>query len=93
MSQSQSEDRSVDQGCEGKKPSKLMSGTMGEQRGIPASLRQPLFERLGEIIRDADAPHREVLSAVSAILAVSKINMANIALTMNVQQHEELEDA
>jgi hypothetical protein len=39
-----------------------------------------------------DAPHREVLSAVSAILAVSKINMANIALTISVQKHEELEE-
>ncbi len=33
-----------------------------------------------------------MLSAVSAILTASKINLANIALTIKVQTHEELEE-
>jgi hypothetical protein len=65
---------------------------MRERWAIPGSLRQPLVDRLGEIIRDPEAPHRDVLSAVSAILTASKINLANIALTIKVQVHEELEE-
>jgi hypothetical protein len=44
------------------------------------------------IVRDPEAPHRDVLSAVSAILTSSKINLANVALTIKVQTHEELEE-
>jgi hypothetical protein len=51
-----------------------------------------MVDRLGENIRDPEAPHRDVLSAVSAILTASKINLANIALTIKVQVHEELEE-
>ncbi len=64
---------------------------MRERWAIPGSLRLPLVERLGEIVRDPEAPDRDVLSAVSAILTASKINLANIALTIKVQAHEELE--
>ncbi len=59
---------------------------------IPGSLRRPLVERMGEIVRDPESPHRKVLSAVSAILSASKINLANIALSIKVQTHEELEE-
>ncbi len=65
---------------------------MRERWPIPGSLRLPLVERLGEIVRDPEAPHRDVPSAVSAILTASKINLANIALTIKVQTHEELEE-
>ncbi len=65
---------------------------MREKWAIPGSLRRPLVERLGEIVRDPEAPHREVLSAVSAIPTASKINLANIALSIKVQKHEELEE-
>jgi hypothetical protein len=68
------------------------SRLQGERWAIPRSLRRPLVERMGEIVRDPEAPHRDVLSAVSAILTASKINLANIALTMKVQTHEELEE-
>jgi hypothetical protein len=43
------------------------------------------------IIRDPNTPHREVLSAVSASMTASKINLTNIDLTIRVQKHEELE--
>ena len=65
---------------------------MRERWAIPGSLRRPLVERLGEIVRDPEAQHRDLLSAVSAILTASKINLANIALTIKVQTHEELEE-
>ena len=71
---------------------RLIERAMRERWAIPGSLRQPLVDRLGEIIRDPEAPHRDVLSAVSAILTASKINLANIALTNKVQVHEELEE-
>ena len=71
---------------------RLIERAMRERWAIPGSLRQPLVDRLGEIIRDPEAPHRDVLSAVSAILTASKINLANIALTIKVQVHEELEE-
>jgi hypothetical protein len=64
---------------------------MRERWGIPGALREPLIARLSEIFRDRTASHREVLSATSAILTASKINLANIALTIKVQTHEELE--
>ncbi len=69
-----------------------MDQAIHERWVIPGSLRLPLVERLGEIVHDPKAPHREVLSAVSAILKASKINLANITLTMKVQTHEEFED-
>jgi hypothetical protein len=71
---------------------RLLERAMRERWAIPGSLRQPLVDRLGEIIRDPEAPHRDVLSAVSAILTASRINLANIALTIKVQVHEELEE-
>ncbi len=71
---------------------RLMGRAMRERWAIPGSLRRPLVERLGEIVRDPEAQHRDVLSAVSAILTASKINLANIALTIKVQTHEELEE-
>jgi hypothetical protein len=71
---------------------RLIERAVRERWAIPASLRQPLIDRLGEIVRDPAVPHRDVLSAVSAILTASKINLANIALTIKVQTHEELEE-
>ena len=71
---------------------RLMGRAMRERWAIPGSLRRPLVDRLGEIFRDPEAPHRDVLSAVSAILTASKINLANIALTIKVQRHAELEE-
>ncbi len=71
---------------------RLMGRAMRERWAIPGSLRLSLVERLGEIVRAPEAPYRDVLSAVSAILTASKINLANIALTIKVQRHEELEE-
>jgi hypothetical protein len=69
---------------------RLMERVLRERWAIPGSLRRPLVERLGEIVRDTEAPARDVLAAVSAILAASKINLANIAMTIKVQEVEEL---
>ena len=69
---------------------RLMKRVMHERWAIPRSMRQPLIERLGEIVRDTEAPARDVLAAVSAILAASQINLANIAMTIKVQEVEEL---
>ena len=88
-------ERNADDHTSGKTPHRrprLMDRAMREKWAIPGSLRRPLVERLGEIVRDPEAPHRDVLSAVSAILTASKINLANIALTIKVQTHEELEE-
>ena len=63
-----------------------------ERWAILSLLRRPLVERLGEIVRDPEAPNREVLSAVSAVVTASKINLANIALRSKVQTHKELEE-
>ena len=70
----------------------LGARTLRERWGIPDPLREPLIERLGEIVRDRNSSHREVISATCAILMASKINLANIALTIQVQTHEELEE-
>ena len=70
----------------------LGARTMRERWGIPGPLREPLIERLSEIVRDRKSSHREVLSATSAILTASKINLANIELAIKVQTHEELEE-
>ena len=69
---------------------RLMERVMHERWAIPRSMRRPLVKRLGAIIRDTEAPARDVLAAVSAILAASKINLANIAMTIKVQEVEEL---
>jgi hypothetical protein len=88
-------ERDTDDHSSGRTPHRrprLMDRAMRERWAIPGSLRRPLVERLGEIVRDPAAPNREVLSAVSAILTASKINLANIALSIKVQTYEELEE-
>jgi hypothetical protein len=88
---SETEGISGDPTVAGIKRPKLMPRVLRERWRIPGSVRQPLVERLSKIIRDPGTPHREVLSAATAILAASKINLANIAMTMKVQEIEELE--
>ncbi len=88
-------ERNADDHTSGRTPHRrprLMDRAMRERWAIPCSLRLPLVERLGEIVRDPEAPHHDVLSAVSAILTASKINLANIALSIKVQTHEELDE-
>ncbi len=88
-------ERNADDHTNGRTPHRrprLTDRAMRERWAIPGSLRRPLVERLCEIVRDPEAPHRGVLSAVSAILTASKINLANIALAIKVQTHEELEE-
>jgi hypothetical protein len=63
-----------------------------ERWGIPDSLRRPLIDRLEQILNDPAAPRRDVLSAVSAVLTVGKINLANIAMTIRVHTYEDLEE-
>jgi hypothetical protein len=70
---------------------RFMDRAKRERWDIPGSLRGPIIDRLVQIIHDDTAPNREVLSAVSAILAASKINLANISLTLKVHEYEELE--
>jgi hypothetical protein len=77
---------------EKKKGPRLIDRTRGERWRIPRSLRGPLINRLGQIIKNPTASDREVLAAASALLSASKINLANIDLTMKVLQHEELEE-
>jgi hypothetical protein len=79
-------------GTPARRRARLMDRVMRERWAIPRSLRRPLVERLNKIVRDPDAPHRELLSAASVILMASKINLANIALAIKVQKHEELEE-
>jgi hypothetical protein len=86
-SESKREDRN---GGTTRRGPRLMERVMHERWAIPRSMRRPLVERLGAIIRDTEAPARDVLAAVSAILAASKINLANIAMTIKVQEVEEL---
>lgn len=69
----------------------LMERTSRERWEIPDSLRGPLVSRLSQIIRDPNSAHRDVLSAASALMTASKINLANIDLSIKVQRHEELE--
>ena len=86
-------ERDADAHTSGRTPQRrprLTDRAMRERWAIPGLLRRPLVERLGEIVRDPEAPHCEAVSAVSAILTARKINLANIALTIEVQTHEEL---
>ena len=88
---SESDERLEEPTVEVPEPPILMTRVLRERWGIPGSLRRPMVERLGAIIRDPGAPHGEVLSAATAILAASKINLANIAMTMKVKEIEDLE--
>ena len=58
---------------------------------VPTSLRAPLFDRLQEIVSDPTSDRRDVLAAASAIIAASKLGLANIELTIKVKEVEELE--
>ena len=70
---------------------RLMERVKRERWDIPGSLRRPIIDRLVQIIHDDTSPNREVLAAVSAVLAASKINLANISLMMKVHEYEDLE--
>ncbi len=52
------------------------SRLQGARWAIPGSLRLPMVDRLGEIVCDPEAQHRDVRSAVSAILTASEISLA-----------------
>jgi hypothetical protein len=69
----------------------LMARAFDERWSIPEGLRGPLIERLGNIVRDPASTSRDVLAAAGALMAASKINLANIATTINVHCYEELE--
>jgi hypothetical protein len=69
----------------------LMDRALAERWAIPEAERCSLVQRLGEIVRDPTTAHRDVLAAASALLAASKINLANIATTLDVQARVELE--
>ena len=58
---------------------------------MPTSLRAPLLVRLEEIVSDPTSDRRDVLAAASAIIAASKLGLANIELTIKVKEVEELE--
>jgi hypothetical protein len=75
---------------ENKNGLRLMDRAKRERWDIPGSLRGATIERLVQIIHDQTSPNREVLSAVSGILAASKINLANISLMIKVHEYEEL---
>ncbi len=67
----------------------LTGREMGHTRdAAPAIGRAPVRDRP----RSGGPALCDVLSAVSAILTASKINLANVALTIKVQTHEELEE-
>jgi hypothetical protein len=69
----------------------LMERALGERWEIPEGVRGPLMKRLSEIVQDPSAAPREVLAAAGVLLAASKINLANIATSINAEVHEELE--
>jgi hypothetical protein len=58
---------------------------------VPTTLRVPLLVRLEEIVSDPTSDRRDVLAAASAIIAASKLGLANIELTIKVKEVEELE--
>ena len=70
---------------------RLMERAKRERWHIPGSSRGPMIDRLIRIIDDESSPNREVLAAVGALLAASKINLANISLMIKVHEYEELE--
>lgn len=77
--------------AEKKEGPRLMKRAKRERWPIPTSSRGPMIDRLIRIIDDETSPNRDVLAAVGALLAASKINMANISLTIKVHEYEELE--
>jgi hypothetical protein len=69
----------------------LMGRALRERWEIPEAVRGPLMKRLSAIVQDPGAAPREVLAAAGVLLAASKINLANIATSINAEVHEELE--
>jgi len=64
---------------------------MRERSRIPIPLRRTVIDRLGQIVEDPAAGPREVTSAAKAILSASKINLANISVSVNAINELELE--
>jgi hypothetical protein len=64
---------------------------MRERWEIPKAVRRPAIERLVKIINDPEAGHREVTGAIRALLAASKINLANIPGSIKALEFGDLE--
>jgi hypothetical protein len=69
----------------------LMGRALHERWEIPEAVRGPLMIRLSAIVEDPSAAPQDVLAAAGVLLAASKINLANIATSINAEKHEELE--
>ena len=69
----------------------MMGRALHERWEIPEGVRGPLMARLSVIVQDPSSAPREVLAAAGVLLAASKINLANIATSINAEIHEELE--
>jgi len=70
---------------------RLLERAMRERSRIPIPLRRTVIDRLGQIVEDPAAGPREVTSAAKAILSASKINLANISVSVNAINELELE--
>jgi hypothetical protein len=57
---------------------------------IPVKLRRSVVLRLGEVLEQPGIGHREMISAVKAILTASKINLQNVGVTMKAQEFVDL---
>jgi hypothetical protein len=58
---------------------------------IPTAVRRSLMPRLGRVLEEPTAGHREVISAAKAILAASKINLENVSATIKAERHAVLD--
>ena len=67
------------------------AASIGRALGDPRRVRGPLMARLSVIVQDPSSAPGEVLAAAGVLLAASKINLANIATSINAEIHEELE--
>lgn len=69
----------------------LMERVERERWAVPAQLSASAYERLHEIVDDATAKPRQILAAAKALIAISRLNHANIELTIKVKQLEQMD--
>jgi len=64
---------------------------MRERWRIPIPLRRTMIDQLRRIVEDPAAGPREVTAAAKAILSASKINLANISVSVTAIKELDLE--
>ncbi len=70
---------------------RLMDRALHERWRAPKSRRDPITERLNQILENSEAKPRDVIAAFKAIVSACKNNRQSVSTVIKAREHEEME--